>query len=282
MFDALISLCTSAAALALPQDWWAAWSFAPAVVLPLLAALAWALGAWPHARHLPLTATQRRLRVGGWLLLALALISPLCRLAATLVSAHMVQLMVLTIAAPALLALGAARLIPRNNIAQATGADATSGGALAAATFVHGALIWLWHVPVVYAATLESPLVHWFAYAALCGAAFWFWRSVLHAAPAMRGRALLALVATTAHTGLLGALLTFAQVPLYAGVAAGARAWGLTPLEDQQLAGLIMWVPGSLAYLVAGIALAVHALRPSAPSYGLTPEVRASHALINS
>ena len=250
MFDELISLCTSAAALALPHDWWAAWSFAPAVVLPLLAVLVWASGLARRsgaAAATSVTRTRRALRLAGALLLVVALVSPL-----------MVQLMVLMIAAPALMAMGARAR--------------ASGGSIAAATFVHGALVWLWHVPAVYAATLDNAVVHWFAYAALCGAAFWFWQSVLHAAPAERGRALLALVATTAHTGLLGALLTFAQTPLYPAVAAGARAWGLDPLEDQQLAGLVMWVPGGLAYLFAGIALAVQGLKPVPVNYGLTPD----------
>jgi cytochrome c oxidase assembly factor CtaG len=57
------------------------------------------------------------------------------------------------------------------------------------------------------------------------------------------------------HTGLLGALLTFAGAPLYPAYADGATSWSLTPLEDQQLGGLIMWVPAGLVYIVAALAL---------------------------
>jgi putative membrane protein len=62
------------------------------------------------------------------------------------------------------------------------------------------------------------------------------------------------------HTGALGALLTFAPHPWYLHYAAGA--FGLTALEDQQLGGLVMWVPGGLTYMVAGLALAAAWLAP--------------------
>ncbi|KQP17879.1 cytochrome c oxidase assembly protein [Pseudorhodoferax sp. Leaf267] len=234
MFDDLIALCLAGARPALPQDWWAAWSLAPATLTPLAALLLWLRlhrqGRWPLA---------------GWALLALGLVSPLCRLAATLAAAHMAQLMLL-IAAAALLACGPHR------------ARAQAGGHLALATVAHGALLWLWHVPAVYALVLQQPAAHVLAYGLLLASSWWFWRGVLLAPEARRGHALLALLATMAHTGLLGALLTFAGTPLYPLQAAGARAWGLAPLADQQLAGLLMWVVGAAAYLCTAVGLALH------------------------
>lgn len=246
MFEDLISLCLAGNPPALPQDWWLRWSLAPATLLPLLGLLAWLL-----------LRRRRLLPLAGWSLLALALVSPLCRLAATLAWAHMAQLMLL-LGGTGLLALGS---LPRAHMPRPGQAAA-----------VHGALLWLWHWPPLYAAVLEHAALHLLALALLLASAWWFWRAVLLAPLPWRGAALLALLATMAHTGLLGALLTFAGVPLYA--APGARAWGLEPLQDQQLAGLLMWVLGALGYLLAAVALALrwfappaHAVRRATPAH---------------
>lgn len=231
MFEDLMALCLAGNRLALPQDWWQAFSLAPATLVPLLALLAWLL-----ASH------RRAVALAGWGLLVLALLSPLCRLAATLAAAHMAQLMVLLVGM-ALLALGT----PARHRMPGPGP----------AALVHGALLWLWHFPPVYAAALQSPWWHVLAMALLLASAWWFWRAVLLAPASQRGAACLALLATMAHTGLLGALLTFASQPLYPVQEAGARAWGLEPLQDQQLAGLLMWVLGALGYLLTAVALAL-------------------------
>lgn len=63
------------------------------------------------------------------------------------------------------------------------------------------------------------------------------------------------ILVTLIHSGLLGALLTFAPVPLYDLDPAGPASWGLSPLQDQQLVGLVMWVPGGMAYLLASLGL---------------------------
>lgn len=248
MFEELISLCLAGNSPALPHDWWLRWSLAPATLLPLLGLLAWLL--LRRRRLLPLV---------GWSLLALALVSPLCRLAATLAWAHMAQLMLL-LGGIGLLALEAP---PRARLPQPGPAAA-----------VHGALLWLWHWPPLYAAVLAHAGLHLFALALLLASAWWFWRAVLLAPVPQRGVALLALLATMAHTGLLGALLTFAGEPLYVLQAPGARAWGLEPLQDQQLAGLLMWVLGALGYLLAAVALALrwfaapaHPVRRATPAH---------------
>jgi cytochrome c oxidase assembly factor CtaG len=74
--------------------------------------------------------------------------------------------------------------------------------------------------------------------------------------------ALVYLFTTTIHTGVLGALLTFAPKPLYATLDSGLRdAFAPSALEDQQLGGLIMWVPGSIVYVAAALLLAAQWLR---------------------
>jgi putative membrane protein len=68
---------------------------------------------------------------------------------------------------------------------------------------------------------------------------------------------------TAVHTTVLGALLTFSATIWYPTYAASASPWGLSPIEDQQLGGLIMWVPGGMVFLAAGIALAALWLKDS-------------------
>lgn len=245
MFQDLIALCLADSRPALPQDWWLAFSLAPATLAPLLALLAWLLLRRRHGWPLL-----------GWALLALALVSPLCRLAATLAWAHMAQLMAM-LAGMALLALGAR---PRAHMPRPV-----------PAAVAHGALLWLWHVPALYQALLLDATAHVVALAMLLGSAFWFWRAVLLAPVQRRGQALGVLLATMAHTGLLGALLTFAPTPLYPLQAPGARAWGLEPLHDQQLAGLAMWVLGALGYLLTAVGLALRWFSPSAAAAAHRP-----------
>jgi cytochrome c oxidase assembly factor CtaG len=125
------------------------------------------------------------------------------------------------------------------------------------ATVLHGVAIWAWHVPALFAAALRSESVHWAQHLSFLITALLFWWAVLQRAPRERafGAALFALFITAMHTGFLGVLLTFAPRPLLLGQSA-ASEWGLSDLEDQQLAGLIMWVPGSGAYVLAALVLA--------------------------
>ena len=99
----------------------------------------------------------------------------------------------------------------------------------------------------------------------LLGSAWLMWRAILSPATPS-GAALVALVATIGQMGLLGALIVFAPVPLYMVHLASTAPWGLSPLADQQLAGLLMWVPATLPYLGVGLWLAWSSLRPREPA----------------
>ncbi len=298
MLSDLASLCTLGALPALPQDWWRAWSLSPAALLPLAAL--WALCLRRDPADGP---RDRGWRLAGAGLLAVALVSPLCRLAATLVAGHMAQLMVLALAAPALLARGglvrslrgalnraaggragprraapaasdgAAAPAPVDRRAAFAGPDAWPAGGLGAAAFAYGLALWLRHVPAVYDALLARPAAQWAGTLAVVAVSAWFWTAVADCRGARRGAAMLALLGTMAHTGMLGALLTFAPAAFYPLQAGGAAAWGLLPLQDQQLAGLVMWVPGNLAYLAAALALGLGWLRdaPGARPRGAQP-----------
>jgi len=208
---------------------------------------------------------------------ALALIWPLDALSRLSFAAHMSQHMLLIAIAPPLLVLGA----PLAPIGALPGARRVFDWFARApwtwfarppvAAGLHGATLWVWHAPGPFQAALGSNTVHALEHATLLGTGLLFWWSLLRAGRARAsgyGAGTVLVLTMIMHTGLLGALLTFAPRPLYPFYGAGARALGLTPLEDQQLAGLIMWVPGGLLYLAAALAFAgawlLHAERRSA------------------
>lgn len=182
-----------------------------------------------------------RNRAGGRALLGAAgvlvvvFISPLCALSSALFTARTLHHLLLLLAAAPLLALSLPRLkTPR----------------LGLATAVQALVFWAWHAPDLYAAALSNDAVYWLMQATILGGAVWFWGAVrASSAPA----AVAALLAAMLLMGLLGALIVFAGEPLYAPHFASTLAWGLTPLEDQQAAGLIMWAPAAAAYLLVAL-----------------------------
>ena len=260
--ESVFSLCLASDTGLRPREFWQGWSFAPATVLPLALTLLLYLRGDAILRARTAAGPEpARLSafVAGWLLLVAALVSPLCRLAATLVSAHMVQLMLLSVVAPVLLVVGRAwpvmrEALPETVRARFLGAPDRPGAAWPIAT-AYGALLWLWHVPAVYEAALTSAAWHIGLYAAMTLAAVAFWSTMLRPG-AQRIGAMGILFVTLVHTGLLGALLTFAPRLLYPTVAGAAADWGLGPASDQQLAGLIMWVGGGVLYMLAALAVA--------------------------
>lgn len=216
----------------------------------------------------------------GWLALVAALVSPLDSLGTRLFSAHMVQHEVLMLVAAPLLVLGRPLAawtwaFPpglRHRLGRATRWPllALAWAALTAsvsAWSLHALALWAWHVPALFEAALHSEGLHIFQHASFLGTALLFWWAVLGPAGPRRGFAIAYLFTTMMHTGALGALLTFAPTPWYPSYAATAGAFGLDPLADQQLGGLVMWVPGGLAYLVAGLAMMARMLaRPAPPA----------------
>jgi putative membrane protein len=117
-------------------------------------------------------------------------------------------------------------------------------------TAIAAVIFWAWHAPAPYAAALSSVPVYALMQFTLLASATAFWIAVRRSGPAV---AMAAILATTVLMSLLGALITFAAQPLYAPHVASTLAWGVAPLDDQQLAGITMWAPGSLAYLAAAI-----------------------------
>jgi putative membrane protein len=211
----------------------------------------------------------------GWLVLAGALLSPIDAFADRSFALHMLQHeLIMLVAAPLFVlarpleaftwALGPGL---RRRVAGATHLPWAKRGWRAltrqsSAWCLHAGALWIWHVPVLFIAAVANPTLHVLQHACFLGSALLFWWSVLRARAGLQSTGAMASVLTTMlHTSALGALLTLAAHPMY--VAAGqATILGLTPLEDQQLGGLIMWVPGSLAYLVAALVIVAGWLAP--------------------
>jgi len=133
------------------------------------------------------------------------------------------------------------------------------------AWLIHAVVLWTWHAPALFPATLESDFVHTLQHVSFLGSALLFWWAIIQGRQRVLGYgvAVLYLFTTALHSGLLGALLTFSRAIWYPIYGETTAAWGLTPLEDQQLGGLIMWIPAGLAYIIAGLALFAGWLRES-------------------
>ncbi len=258
-----------------------AWSFEPGVLLGVAAgAAAYAVGLRRLWRAAGVGRGIARWQAAAFALglatILLALVSPLDALADTLFAAHMSQHLLLILVAPPLLLWGnpiVALLwaLPRARRAALLAWwrasplrhewDAISHPA--AAWTLHAATLLAWHVPPLFDAALRNDAVHALEHASFLGTALLFWWPVLHPAGRRRlgyGGALLYVFAMFMLGGGLGALLTFTSAVLYA-YGPGTGAWGLSPLQDQQLAGLIMWIPAGSIYVLAAVGLVLQWLR---------------------
>lgn len=227
-----------------PETFWTAWNGDP-LLIAVLIMLAVAGGALAMRRGASAGLRNPAL-LGAWLLAFALFVTPLCAMAVALFSVRAVNHLVLVAVLAPLLAYG-------------LGGRRLTGG-LAVATVVHAGLFWVWHAPVPYTAALAHDGIYWLMQLTLLGSGVWFWRALFSRwTDVTAGAGTLAGFA--AQMGLLGALIAFAPDPLYTPHALSTAAWGLTALEDQQLAGLIMWVPGVLPYLAALAGAVVSALR---------------------
>jgi putative membrane protein len=213
--------------------------------------------------------------------LAVGLLSPLDALAEELFAAHMVQHILLAVIIPPFLVLAAPELalfwaFPRGARHRLGRASHRFGRARAfwrvltlplVACTLHAAALWLWHAPRLYDFALDDGAIHALEHVSLLGTGMLLWWRIIHPVTDRRnayGIGILTLFVTAMQTGALGALLTLSTRVLYPAQAAGAAAWGLTPLGDQQLAGLLMWVVGGLLYVVAMSVLFAAWLSPGA------------------
>jgi putative membrane protein len=266
------------------HDVWRTWTFQPAVLAGLVLA-GWAYGRgvrslWRGGGVGRGVRPWRASAFGvGLLAVAAALLSPLDAAADHLLSAHMAQHLLLVVVAAPLLVVGSpmlamSRVLPERwrQGARRWGRSRTTRVSQRTLTnpiaslLLVTAVLWAWHVPPLYEAAVEDPVLHLVEHASFLGTALLFWWVALQPSGPRRlphGADVLYVFAGALQSGALGALFTFASSPIYPLYARRTATLGLSPLADQQLAGLLMWVPSFVVYLLAAGALFVAWLRAS-------------------
>jgi putative membrane protein len=273
-----------------PGDWprtWselpAAWEFDLGVVIPLVISGIWYLVGicrlWSAAGvGRGIQGWQASCFLAGWMALVIALVSPLHQWGNALFSVHMVQHELLMLVCAPLLVVSQPivamfKAVPISWSRLLTGLSKQTWFAKSwhwlthplCAWLVHAAVLWLWHIPALFDATLKSDLIHALQHLSFLLSALLFWWAVLCREPwrASLGISVLYMFTTAIHSGFLGALITFATTAWYPGYFERTQSWRLTPLEDQQLGGLVMWVPACSIYIAVGLATFVVWLKRS-------------------
>lgn len=263
------------------------WHFDPALIMNV------ALVLWQYNRGLVRLRKSSQTRVSsgkanlwafsvGFLVLIGRLVSPLDPLSSQLASAHMVQHMtIMTVAAP-LVALGAAGLLlglslpptgrvvlsrARRFVRSIVGRPDKS---LVGCWMVYALAIWTWHFPMFYESALRNLLIHDLQHLSFFLAAMLFWQPIVDSffrPKHNKGAAVFYLFTTTLHATILGVFMTVAPTAWYPHYEGITELWNLSVLEDQQLAGLIMWMPACAAYAFCAISIfSVAVGRDSSPT----------------
>jgi putative membrane protein len=207
----------------------ARWNLDPVLIAALLGLTILHLSA--------ITREQRRMALIGWTIAAAALLSPLCALSVSLFSARVGQHMILVLVAAPLIG----QTLPRGRWRHSPWWSA------AAFTIA----LWLWHMPAPYDATFHSTAVYWSMHGTLFGSAVWLWHDILGHDREDTLSALGAGTAASIQMAFLGAMLSLSSHALFSWHYTTTEAWGLSPIEDQQLGGSLMWVPGGGFFLWA-------------------------------
>lgn len=218
-----------------PEIWLSRWNLDPVLgaVLLLLA-----LALWRMPEGSDVTPRRRLSLHGAWALTVVLYVSPLCALSSAFFTVRVIHHLALVLAMAPLLVFGLEPWLRRLPTP------------LWGATAIAAVVFWVWHAPAPYAAALASDPMYWLMQCTLLASAMGFWMAVRRSGPTA---AMGAVLVTTVLMGLLGALITFAGRPLYPPHFASTLSWAVAPLEDQQLAGITMWAPGSIAYLAAAM-----------------------------
>lgn len=262
------------------------WTFDPLLVVPLaLLLVVYVAGAVQLSRRSKIRRNKALLFVSGWAVLTLSLLSPLHEGGEVSFTLHMIEHELIMLVATALLAASGAGGtlawgLPRP-LRQALG-----GGwrrPLSAvwkrltepvtATIFQAVAMWVWHVPALFDKALTSDGWHIAQHSSFIGTSLIFWWAMLHpnGGRAGYGTSAACLFITSLVGGALGALMAFSQSPWYGPYAAMEMSGiGLDPKADQQLAGLLMWIPGGLVHAGAALLIFYRWLTP--------PESRHAHA----
>lgn len=223
-----------------PGEIWSRWNFEPFLLIGLLVLAG--LG------YLSLRTSERMQQVSfgaAWTISGVLFVSPLCALTVSFFAARVGHHVALTMLVAPLLALA----LPARWGRQLR---------LMPALVISTAAFWLWHSPDLYAASFAHPALYWLMQFSLLASFTWLWLGLMRGTPTAAG---IAALSSAIQMGLLGALLVFAPAALYLPHFSTTLAFGVSPLDDQQLAGLIMWVPANLPLLALVLWRLMDALR---------------------
>jgi len=239
---------------------WTVWHAHPSVVTGLVVLTgAYLLGVGPLRQRFGWAEQAGRGQIAafmaGVLVLLIALLSPLHELGDHyLLSAHMIQHMLLTLVAPPLLLLGTPPWLLRPMFRSPGVLRVAQFLTLPVVAFILFNLVFaIWHVPALYDAALEERDVHILEHLMLIAAGVIMWWPVLSPLPELPRTSYLVQMAylflQPTLPSIIGAVITFSKGILYSWYAEAPRIWGISASTDQQIGGLIMWVPGGMFFL---------------------------------
>lgn len=253
-----------------PSVWTEPWSWELSIVIPLALMLGIYLIGALRRGHLHTLRWRHASFLAGWLTLCFALTSPIHELGEQLFSAHMLQHEILILVSAPLISAshpGATCLwafAPRHRAhlgAWVHSIEQSPPVALITRPIIAWSLetvaLWIWHIPALYQATLTSDSIHAVQHLSFFLTAVLFWSALygVSRSAISYGAATVYVFAAAAQCSALGWLLTFSSVLWYPAYTATTARWGLSPLQDQQLGGVIMWVPSGIVFVIIGLAL---------------------------
>jgi putative membrane protein len=254
------------------------WTLDPLLTVPLGVALLIYLAGWARLSKRASVSVRPALFLSGWAVLTLSLTSPLHEAGERSFTMHMIEHELIMLVATLLLASSSAGAVLAWGLPRPLRLSLAGGWKSplqrtwkrltepVTATAVQGAVMWVWHAPPLFDRALDSFAWHIAQHACFFMSSLLFWWAMLHPRERASGYGVSAtcLFATSLIGGALGALMSFSSSPWYADYAAmGMTGVGLDPVDDQRLAGLIMWIPGGLVHGVAALALAYKWLKAS-------------------
>lgn len=279
------------AALAAPafahggHDHGVGWTLDPWLIVPLGLALLIYCAGWARLANRASTPVRPARFLAGWTVLTLSLVSPLHEAGEQSFTMHMIEHELIMLVATLLLASSNAGGVLAWGLPQPL--RTILGGSWKSplqalwrrltepvtATAIQAVVMWAWHAPILFDRALESFAWHVCQHACFFVSSLLFWWAMLH--PRGRGAgygvSAACLFVTSLIGGALGALMSFSSSPWYSDYAAmGMTGIGLDPTADQQLAGLVMWIPGGLVHGVAALVFFYRWLKSAEEAHAVT------------
>ncbi|MBI1361113.1 MAG: hypothetical protein GC155_12630 [Alphaproteobacteria bacterium] len=235
-----------------PSDLLIRWKIDPILITALV--VIWAAYTLGVNRRATIPAWRQWCFHLGWLTTSLSLITPLCALSVSLFSARVGQHMIMSLIGAPLVMLGDpgaafGALAPRTARALSQSSTVRSMRSPMGSALLFGLALWVWHSPAPYDATFHNWMIYWLMHLSVYGSALLVWGVMIDTRRETAFASIAVGTISTLQMTFLGALITLTPQMLYAPHAVTPLAWGMTQASDQQLGGLIMWVPGCTIFL---------------------------------